>query len=211
MHARQRASESARREQILEAAFRVAARDRLDGLTVRRVAQEAGLSAGLVFHYFKSKDALLVALLDWLLERTIVMRTDPGVLSLPTPRERFLARLRKAVEGVARERVQVELFFDFWVMGTRHPEIRQMIRSALDHYREVFRPLLEEVLRESARPLPGVTAESLAAVCVSFVEGCSVQAIMDPDNFDVESFMTCVEALITPSMRSAAELAPAAR
>ncbi len=200
--ARQRASESARREQILEAAFRVAARDRLDGLTVRRVAEEAGLSSGLVFFYFKTKDALLVALLEWLLERTIVMRTDEGVLSLPTPRERFLARLRKAVESVDRERVQVELFFDFWVMGTRHPEAREKLSSALSRYREVFRPLLAEIVREEYA-LPGVTAESLAAVCVSFVEGCAVQAIMDPDNFDVESFMACVEALISPSMAMA--------
>lgn len=196
--ARQRSTESARREQILDAAFRVAARDRLDGLTVRRVAKEANLSSGLVFFYFKTKDALLVALLEWLLDRTIVMRTDEGVLSLPTPRERFLARLRKAVESVDRERVQVELFFDFWVMGTRHPEAREKLRSALDRYREVFRPLLVEVLRHDS--IPGVTAESLAAVCVSFVEGCAVQAIMDPDHFDVESFMACVEALISPSM-----------
>jgi AcrR family transcriptional regulator len=196
--ARRRASESARRGQILEAAFRVAARDRLESLTVRRVAKEAELSTGLVFFYFKSKDALLVALLDWLLERTIVMRTDEGVLALPTARERFLARLRKAVDSVFRERVQVELFFDFWVMGTRHPEVREKLRSALASYREVFRPLLVEVLGEQA--IPGVTAESLAAVCVSFVEGCAVQAIMDPENFDVESFMACVEALISPSM-----------
>lgn len=174
----------------------------MDGLTVRRVAKEAGLSSGLVFFYFKTKDALLVALLEWLLERTIVMRTDEGVLSLPTARERFLARLRKAVESVDRERVQVELFFDFWVMGTRHPEAREKLRSALDRYREVFRPLLAEIVREEDA-IPGVTAESLAAVCVSFVEGCAVQAIMDPDNFDVESFMACVEALITPSMAMA--------
>jgi len=198
--ARRRASESARREQILEAAFRVAARDRLEKVTVRRVAQEADLSSGLVFFYFKTKDALLVALLDWLLERTIVMRTDEGVLSLPTPRERFLARLRKAVDSVARERVQVELFFDFWVMGTRHPQVREKLRSALATYREVFRPLLVEVLGAEPRVSPAVTAESLAAVCVSFVEGCAVQAIMDPEHFDVESFMACVEALITPSM-----------
>jgi AcrR family transcriptional regulator len=198
--ARRRASERARREQILEAAFRVAARDRLEKVTVRRVAQEADLSSGLVFFYFKTKDALLVALLDWLLERTIVLRTDEGVLGLPTPRERFLARLRKAVDSVARERVQVELFFDFWVMGTRHPEVREKLRSALASYREVFRPLLVEVLGAEPKVSPDVTAASLAAVCVSFVEGCAVQAIMDPEHFDVESFMACVEALITPSM-----------
>lgn len=194
--ARQKASETARREQILEAAFRVAARDRLDGLTVRRVAREAGLSSGLVFFYFKTKDALLVALLDWLLQRTIIAETNERVLSLPTARERFLARLRKAVESVARDRLQVELFFDYWVMGTRHPEVREKIRAALERYREVFRPLAEQVLEEDPEALGGGSADGLAAVSVSFIEGCAVQAIMDPDHFDVEEFMSSVHALI---------------
>ncbi len=192
----QRATEAERREQILEAAFRVAARDRLDGLTVRRVAKEAGLSSGLVFFYFKTKDALLVALLDWLLLRTIVLGTHEKILNLPTARERFLVRLRKAVESVARERVQVELFFDYWVMGTRHPEVRAKIREALDQFREVFRPLIEEVLREDPESLPGGTPEGLAAVAASIVEGCAVQAIIDAEHFDVERFMSSMEALM---------------
>ncbi len=192
----QRATEAERREQILEAAFRVAARDRLDGLTVRRVAKEAGLSSGLVFFYFKTKDALLVALLDWLLRRTIVLGTHEKILNLPTARERFLVRLRKAVESVARERVQVELFFDYWVMGTRHPEVRAKIREALDQFREVFRPLIEEVLREDPEGLPGGTPEGLAAVAASIVEGCAVQAIIDAEHFDVERFISSMEALM---------------
>jgi len=194
--ARQKASETARREQILEAAFRVAARDRLDGLTVRRVAREADLSSGLVFFYFKTKDALLVALLDWLLLRTIIAETNERVLALPTARERFLARLRKAVESVARDRLQVELFFDYWVMGTRHPEVREKIRLALERYREVFRPLAEQILVEDPEALGGGTAEGLAAVAVSFIQGCAVQAIMDPDHFNVEESMSSVVALI---------------
>lgn len=194
--ARARTSEEERREQILEAAFRVAARDRLDGLTVRAVAREADLSSGLVFFYFKTKDALLVELLDWLLERTIVLKTGEGVLSLPTARERFVARLRKAVESVVRERVQVELFFDYWVMGTRHPRVREKIRAAMAQYREVFQPLIEEVQREDPDFLPLGSAEVLAAMAVSFVEGCALQAIIDPDHFDLELFLASLEALL---------------
>ena len=194
--ARARTSEGERREQILGAAFRVAARERLDGLTVRAVASEAGLSSGLVFFYFKSKDALLVALLDWLLERTIVLKTGEGVLSLPLARDRFVARLRKAVESVSQERVQVELFFDYWVMGTRHPEVREKIRAAMAQYREVFRPLIEEVQREDPDFLPLSSAEALSAVAVSFVEGCALQAIIDPDHFDLELFLGSLDSLL---------------
>ena len=193
---RTRGTQEERREQILEAAFRVAARDRLDSLTVRNVAREAELSSGLVFFYFKTKDALLVALLDWLLERTIVRRTGGRVLSLPTARGRFLERLREAVEGVARERVQVELFFDFWVMGTRHPEVRGKIRDALAQFREVFRPLAADLLREEPELAPGTTPQGIAAVAVSFIEGCAIQAIMDPEHFDVRQFTGAVDSLL---------------
>src|SRR5210317_2175643 len=43
-----------------EAAIRLVAREGLEGLTMRAVASEAGLSYGSLFHYFKSKDDLLV-------------------------------------------------------------------------------------------------------------------------------------------------------
>lgn len=193
---RKKASEEERREQILDAAFRVASRDRLENLTVRRVAREADLSTGLVFFYFKTKDALLVELLDWLLERTIVVKTGQRVLSLPTARERFVGRLREALEGVARERAQVELFFDYWVMGTRHPEVRGKIRAALAAYREVYRPLAADLLRDEPDAIPGGTSEGLAALAVGVVEGCALQAVMDPENFDVEQFTGAVDSLI---------------
>ena len=191
-----KASEGERREQILTAAFRVASRDRLENLTVRGVAREAGLSAGLVFFYFKTKDALLVELLDWLLERTIVVKTGQRVLSLPTARERFVGRIREAVLGVAQERAQVELFFDYWVMGTRHPEVRGKIRAALAAYRRVFHPLAADLLRDEPEAIPGGTPEGLAALAVAVVEGCALQAVMDPEHFDVEQFTGAVDSLI---------------
>src|SRR4028119_548076 len=54
------------------AAFAVAAREGLAGVTARAVAAEAGVSSGLVFFHFGTVDALLAALLDWLLARTLV-------------------------------------------------------------------------------------------------------------------------------------------
>lgn len=44
---------------ILEAVVRVLVRDGLDGLSVRRVAHEAGVSIGAVQHHFANKDTLL--------------------------------------------------------------------------------------------------------------------------------------------------------
>lgn len=180
----------------MAAALRVATRDRLEGLSTRRVADEARLSHGLVFFHFKSKDALLVALLDALLEEMAVPQMDADLLRIPSALGRLLGLLRREITRLSVERARVELFFDYWVMGTRHPEIRRRIRGALERYRDLLRPMAEEIVREAPDRFSGVSAEGLAAVAVGFIAGCAVQAVIDPGNFDVEQFMTTAERLV---------------
>ncbi len=48
------------RRKFTDAAIRLIARDGLEGMTMRAVANQAGLSYGSLFHYFKSKDELLM-------------------------------------------------------------------------------------------------------------------------------------------------------
>jgi AcrR family transcriptional regulator len=65
-----KAAEATRREQILKAAYEVAVRRGIDGLTVRAVAARARLSHGLLLFHFKRKDQLGLALLDRVLAMT---------------------------------------------------------------------------------------------------------------------------------------------
>lgn len=50
----------AQRVRFAEAAMRLIARHGIEGVTMRAVAAEAGLSYGSLFHYFESKDELLM-------------------------------------------------------------------------------------------------------------------------------------------------------
>ncbi len=50
----------AQRVKFAEAAMRLIAREGIEGVTMRAVAREAGLSYGSLFHYFDSKDELLM-------------------------------------------------------------------------------------------------------------------------------------------------------
>jgi TetR/AcrR family transcriptional repressor of bet genes len=194
---RRRAPEEERREAILGAAFAVAARDRLGGVTARSVAAEAGISAGLIFFYFESLDNLLVALLDWLLARTIVAGDSPDRLAhVADPSARMMLAIRRDVEWLPRQRERVELFFDYWVLGTRHPTIRRKIRRALDRYRDAFEPLARALVESDRERYAGMTAEGLAAVAAAFVEGCALQVVMDPQQVDVERAMTTLAALV---------------
>ena len=53
------ADKQERREQVIEAAFRVIARDGLTGTSMRAVAKEAGCTIGLINHWFDSRDDLI--------------------------------------------------------------------------------------------------------------------------------------------------------
>ena len=56
--------ETTRRRQILDAAEKVFAERGIDKARMDDIVQEAGLSKGALYWYFKSKDALIRALLD---------------------------------------------------------------------------------------------------------------------------------------------------
>jgi TetR/AcrR family transcriptional repressor of bet genes len=192
-----KAPEEQRREEILKAAYRVAARERLAGLTGRAVAAEAGVSSGLVFFHFGDRDGLLVALLRWLLEATLIGPEMASLLEGRTPGERMLSAIRRDVERLPRQRERVELFFDYWVMGTRHLDVQRTIRAALDRYRDAFRPLAQAVVDAEPERFAEVDADGLAAVAAGFIEGCALQVVMDPERFDVDAYMRTVQTLVT--------------
>ncbi len=53
-----------RESDILEAASRLFAEEGYHGTSTRRIAAEAGVSEGTLFHYFSTKNVLLLAILD---------------------------------------------------------------------------------------------------------------------------------------------------
>ncbi len=207
-----RAPEAERREQILAAAFAVACRQRLEGLTIRAVASEAGLSPGLVLFHLGSRDELLLGLLDWLLAGTIIGTPDPAVQARPSARERLLGLIEQELVLIAERRPRLELFFDFWVAGISHPKIRGKIRRALARYRDAALPLAAAAIAEAPRAFRGITAPALAGLAVAGIEGCVMQAVVDPHSLDVAAAMATLTTMLpAPPRPRARRRAPRVR
>jgi len=192
----QKAPEASRRLQILRAAYEVASRKGLDALTVRLVAHRARLSTGLVLFHFKTKARLIIALLDYVLETTTVLDVTEDITSIPVPLDRLLALLRREMNRLASEPRRIRLFFDFWAKGFTHARIRTRMQADLERYREAFRPIARDVLRAEPERFAGVTPEGLSAVAVSFIKGCAVQSMIDPENFDIEEYLAATHGLL---------------
>jgi AcrR family transcriptional regulator len=201
-----RAPEEARREQIVNAAYEVALRTGIAGVTLRAVAAEAGLSHGLVIFHFKRKDEVIGALLDRVLATTAMLHmsgdtvSDDGLAMGDAPPadgpDRLGTLLRRELERLAREPQGMRLFFEYWALGVRESAIRLKIAAALERYRAAFRSLAEEMLGADAAQGSGLTPDALAAVAVSLINGWAVQMMIDPDRFDTEAYLAAVQGLV---------------
>lgn len=190
-----KASEETRRQQILHAAYDVAMEDGLGAVMVRTVAQRAGLSTGLVLFHFKTKEQLVLAVLDHLLATTTVLHVTEDIREIASPRDRLLALLRREMRRLSSEPRRIRLFFEFWELGLRQRRVGARMRAELGRYREAFRPIAEEVLHAAPARFAGVTAQGLAAVSVSFIKGCAVQSMIDPANVDIDEFLAATQGL----------------
>jgi len=184
----QKAPEEDRRTDILRAAYDVAARHGVEALTVRAVAARAAVSHGTVLFHFSRRDALVGSLLESVLEATTVLRVPPDVARLTRPAERVRALLRAEVDRLSRDPRPFRLFLEYWALGVRNAVIRRRVSAALDRYRSSFRALGESVLADRTaqrRRKTTVSPDGLAAVAVSFIHGCALQAVIAPKTFSV--------------------------
>ena len=196
--------EATRREEMLRAAYDVAARQGLEALTLRSVAARADVSHGTVIFHFKRKHELAAALLDRTLYATAVMRVPDAVAQITRPSERLHALLRSEMDRLSTDPRHFRLFLEYWTIGVRNAAIRRKIRLALESYRAALAslasPLVTDELSVSrgrrATEEPAVTAEGVASVAVSLIHGCALQAVIDPKGFDVRQHFIAAAKMI---------------
>jgi TetR/AcrR family transcriptional regulator, transcriptional repressor of bet genes len=189
--------EDQRREQILSAAYRVALRQRLANLSSRAVASEAGVSNGLVFFHFRNRHELLLGLLDWLLEKTVLRKAAGRGAMHGKASVQLAAEIRNAVEELPGNRESIELFFDYWFMSAQDRAIRDRIRSALKRYRDSYLLLAKGVVAEQPERFANVTGKCLADMATSFIEGCALRLIAEPQSYNVAAYSKAIAALLS--------------
>ena len=199
-----KAPEETRREDILRAAYDVAARQGLEALTLRAVAARADVSHGTVLFHFKRKHELVSGLLDRVLYATAVLRVPDDIRQITRPSKRLQALLRGEMDRLSADPRHFRLFLEYWTIGVRKGTVRQRIRAALDAYRAALEGTCAEVVNAELslagdRGLQGkdpVTVAGVAAVAVSLVHGCALQAVIDPKGFKVHQHFAAVAQMI---------------
>jgi AcrR family transcriptional regulator len=161
-----------RRTLIADALVRVAAEQGLEAVSLRHVAAAAGVSSGMVQHYFRTKDEMMRFALDVVRERNQV-RVSAAVDRLgadPAPRDMlralFLSVLPLDPESRAYGRVGLAFLAYTAVRPAAAESLRADTRQMID--------LVTGMIRATGR---GVDPVGAAAGLLALMEGLGVQLL----------------------------------
>jgi TetR/AcrR family transcriptional repressor of bet genes len=173
-----------RREQLILATIRSVADRGLADTTIATVAQEAGLSQGIVNLHFRSKDGLLTETLRYLADeyRTACQKAaETGAVS---PVEGLLAMIELDFRRTICSRDKLAVWFAFWGERRFRPTYRRICaerdRSYDDMVRVICARLCEEGGYEDVEP--AVVADGLSAL----TDGLWLDLLVRPESMSRE-------------------------
>jgi AcrR family transcriptional regulator len=169
-----------RREELLEAVWRVIARDGLERATIRAIAAETGWSSGVLAHYFADKDDILGS-------------------ALRLAYDRIRARWAVKLDGLSGVDALYELVLDNlplddereletkFLMNYRSREIRG--GAGVPRRSPLLIDLLTSLVREAQQAgqiEPEEPAEDIAERLLGLIDGLSLHALLEPQRLTRE-------------------------
>jgi TetR/AcrR family transcriptional regulator, regulator of biofilm formation and stress response len=171
------------REALLDAAVRVVAGGGLRRLTYRAVAQEAGVTHGLVVHHFGSRDALIEEALAHAVRQSLSsssLETGTGEIA------DFAGGLTAMVESRPdHQTFQYELLLE----ARRRPEL-------LPHLRALYEEYFAATSRELSHLLPEEPGRGLSRLVFAALEGLVLHQLVFGETEATEEALSTLRGLL---------------
>lgn len=165
-----------RRDELLQATWRLIARDGVDNVTLRSIAEETGWSTGVLQHYFTSKRDIIASAHQLAYSRvaTRIERRAEGLDAVKVIRIALEEALPLDDERILEARVEVS----GWNLALRDERFRAIHAESVERWRSALRELLAQAHAQS--PL-SVSVDEAATLIISFIDAMSAQVVVAPD------------------------------
>ncbi|HEY6824149.1 MAG TPA: transcriptional regulator BetI, partial [Steroidobacteraceae bacterium] len=186
--------EDARRVQLIEVTIDSLAEVGYVGTTLAEIARRAGVSPGLVAHYFGEKDGLLEAAFRTL-ARVVAMNARERLALARTPRARVQALIDANLGPENFDKRTGIAWLAFWGQ-VLHVEGLKRVQTAYQ------RRMLSNLRSDLRRMIPGEAARSLAAMIAAMIDGVWLRAALSEwQEADSESAQALLTAFVDGRLR----------
>lgn len=187
-----------RKRALIDATMRCLAARGIEGTSMRSISEEAGVSAGLVNHYYATKEALiaeayaqvaddLLATLRDEVARVTTAAERPG-------RARLSAFFRASFSDVNLDSGLLRIWLAFWTMAQQSETIAEVHTRTYRDYRRTLERLLVDLAAEAPEAALDVR---LAAIGLSgLLDGLWLEWCLNPATFTpTEGIRLCEDFL----------------
>lgn len=196
-----RETEETRREALIEAALDLVASGGPQAATVRAIAERAGVTPGLIRHYFASKEELTRAAY----RRLMQILTEDSARALrdaaPTPTARLAAFVSASLRPPVVDPLRLGLWAGFLNSLRGDPAMREIHEQGYRAYRDLLQGLIAALPREASAE----QCRRDAIACNAVIDGLWLEGSALPQGFatgELESIgLAAVSAILNLNLK----------
>lgn len=169
----------AQRQRILRATRRCFVDSGFHAASMASIAETADMSAGLIYRYFESKNAIMLAIIQQHLDEVQV-----DIQRLRAGKEAVASHIMERFVGWQRNQsasLEPGLFLEIVALATRDPQVADALMAADRRIHAELGDWLRRAWQAADRPLAQAEVAERVFVLRCFIEGLIVRAIKQPD------------------------------
>ncbi len=181
-----RESQETRRADLISATQRLVAEGGPEAATVRAIAARAGVTAGLIRHYFQTKDELTRAAYRSLMDGMTSKGSDALESVGASPEERLAAFVAASLRPPVLDAGAVVLWAGYMHKVRGDAELLSVHEQAYTAYRDILQRLIAALKRD----VPDTQLRGEAIACNALIDGLWVEGSILPHAFNEGEIVT---------------------
>jgi TetR/AcrR family transcriptional repressor of bet genes len=183
-----------RRLRLIEATIECLKRYGHEGLSVRRISAEAGVSIGLINHHFPTKNALVAEAYRHFNAQLNQAVIDAMGHAVQSPREKLRALFRAIFSPPNLDRDVLTVWVVLWGLYHHSREIQKVHSEAYGGYVETLREALAALQKESGKFRMNLRLAAIGAQAL--LDGLWLEWCLDPENFSPQEAVQLCESWV---------------
>ena len=176
---------------ILNSAIKVFAKKGFEAARMEDIAKAAKLSVGGVYWYYKSKEEIIIAIMEQLLDRD--MKDLRALLEADgTVHTRLETYIALSVEFVQE---CIPITFELYSLAHRNAKVKNHIRAYVRTYHNVLEQFIQQGV--DRKEFKAVNARETALTLAALYEGTLELTMLDPEGVDAkQTLVSSIRILI---------------
>jgi len=171
-----------RRATVIAVASSLIAKESLESVSVRDIADAAGCSTAIVSHYFRNKRELLLLTYNASIE-TATERANDSLAAAKGHPKAYLAEIMPLDD---KRWTEWRIWIQFWARAAADPEIAAVQRDCVRRTRGNIQAILEAE-KERGRIAAQVDCEATARRLLTSIMGMAIQAVYDRKDWSAQA------------------------